>query len=148
MKEEDTDDSNIYFKDGHLLTVEDIIQIPAINDNPISSILINLYTKNNKFEIQDLLNDLRLFVTQTPLETKLRFLFKIYDMDCDGYITHSELFSIVELLCEEKIERKKLLNLVDQSFKSIRSRKINFEEFSRLIMKRTKNIETYFMTNE
>lgn len=60
-------------------------------------------------------------------------------------MTYSELFQIMELLCEEKMERRKMLNLVDQSFRASRKEKIGYEEFSGLIMSRTKNIETYFM---
>ena len=50
--------------------------------------------KNGDVDFNELLQGLSLFSTKGEKEDKLRFAFKMYDMDNDGYISNGELYQV------------------------------------------------------
>lgn len=135
-------------KKGSKLKKKDILAVPSLSSNPITKILLKIYEKNNTINFRDLVNDLRMFVSENPLDDKLKFLFKLYDSDGDGVISDNELFAILELLCEGNLESDKIQNIVDHTFRECDAEIIDFERFKMLIKKRTKNINTYFFARK
>ena len=65
-------------------------------------------------------------------ETKLKFAFKIYDMDNDGYITYEDLFQVLKLMVGSNLKDNQLQQLVNRTIRSAdvnQDEKISFEEF-------------------
>ena len=50
--------------------------------------------KSGEVDFNEFLQGLSLFSTKGEKEEKLRFAFKIYDMDNDGYISNGELYQV------------------------------------------------------
>ena len=50
--------------------------------------------KSGEVDFNEFLQGLSLFSTKGEKEDKLRFAFKIYDMDNDGYISNGELYQV------------------------------------------------------
>lgn len=129
------------------ITEKDILKIPSIAENPITKILLKKYSTENNVNFENLINDLRMFIRFSSLKDKLHFLFRIYDNDDDGYISKSDLFYIVNDMCQYDMEREKIQNVVDQTFRDVNNGQIKFEDFYNIIVKKTKNIEKYFLIN-
>ena len=120
----------------------DITSIPKLKNNPITTILVRKYTVRNKVDITKMINDLTTFVNSTDTESKLHFLFSIYDMDKDGYISNIELYEILKLLNKNILENWKLQNIVDRTFAETETytTTISYDQFKFIIAKNNKNI--------
>ena len=124
----------------------DITSIPKLKNNPITTILVRKYTVRNKVDITKMINDLTTFVNSTDTESKLHFLFSIYDMDKDGYSSNIELYEILKLLNKNILENWKLQNIVDRTFAETETytTTISYDQFKFIIAKNNKNIKNLF----
>ncbi len=48
-------------------------------------------------------------------EAKLKFAFKIYDMDRDGFITNAELFQVLKMMVGNNLKDTQLQQIVDKT---------------------------------
>ena len=48
-------------------------------------------------------------------EAKLKFAFKIYDMDRDGFITNTELFQVLKMMVGNNLKDTQLQQIVDKT---------------------------------
>lgn len=133
-------------KKSKVLTKKDILSIPELKENPISTILIKKYTNGDAFEGEKLIKDLLDFNLVTKADQKYKFIFGIYDLDCDGYISSLDLFDILKVLNKGVLVDWKLQNIVDKTFAEIgkyRS-KLNYEQFKYIIDKRLLENQSMF----
>lgn len=71
-------------------------------------------------------------------EAKLKFAFKIYDMDKDGFISNGELFQVLKTMVGNNLKNEQLQQLVDRTINSVdknQDGKISFEEFCKFLEK-------------
>ena len=54
------------------------------------------------------------FHSGTP-EEKLRFVFRIYDIDGDGFISNGELFKVLKMMVGDNLSAPQLQQLVDKT---------------------------------
>lgn len=69
---------------------------------------------------------------QGDKESKLRFAFRIYDMDNDGFISNGELFQVLKMMVGNNLRDAQLQQIVDKTIlyaDKDKDGKINFEEF-------------------
>ena len=69
-------------------------------------------------------------------EEKQRFIFKIYDINNDGFISNGELFQIFKLMARDSITDLQLQQLVDRTIVKAdkdKDGKISFPEFRELL---------------
>eukprot|EP01108_Squamamoeba_japonica_P005585 TRINITY_DN4464_c0_g1_i2.p2 TRINITY_DN4464_c0_g1~~TRINITY_DN4464_c0_g1_i2.p2 ORF type:complete len:151 (-),score=52.28 TRINITY_DN4464_c0_g1_i2:72-524(-) len=65
-------------------------------------------------------------------EDKLRFVFRIYDIDADGYISNGELFKVLKMMSGDNLNNDQLQQLVDKTIRQADcdgDGKLSFEEF-------------------
>lgn len=77
-------------------------------------------------------------VVQEDNETKLRFIFKIYDMDRDGYISNGELFQVLKMMVGKNLTNIQLQQIVDKTILYLDKDddgKISYEEFKLMVQK-------------
>lgn len=68
--------------------------------------------------------------------SKLRFAFKIYDMDKDGYISNGELFQVLKMMVGNNLKDTQLQQIVDKTIihaDTDGDGKISFEEFCAVV---------------
>lgn len=69
---------------------------------------------------------------QGDKESKLRFAFRIYDMDNDGYISNGELFQVLKMMVGNNLKDTQLQQIVDKTIlfaDKDEDGRISFEEF-------------------
>lgn len=64
-------------------------------------------------DFQEFVSGLSAFSSKGNKEEKLRFAFKVYDIDRDGYISNGELFIVLKMMVGS--------NLKDQQLQQVRS---------------------------
>ena len=78
---------------------------------------------------------------QGDKESKLRFAFRIYDMDNDGYISNGELFQVLKMMVGNNLKDTQLQQIVDKTIlfaDKDEDGKISFEEFCSVSVNDTK----------
>ncbi len=70
--------------------------------------------KDGKISFNEFLTGLASLYS-TDDEAKIRFAFKIYDMDGDGYISNGELFTSLRMMVGENLSDSQLQQLVDRT---------------------------------
>ena len=111
--------------------------MPELNQNPLVKRVISIFDKNKdgKISFSEFLSGLA-SLYGTDEEHKLRFAFKIYDIDEDGFITNGELFTVLKMMVGNNLTDLQLQQLVDRTIIKADldyDGKISYEEFKVMV---------------
>jgi len=70
------------------------------------------------------------------MESKLRFAFRIYDIDNDGFVSNGELFQVLKMMVGNNLKETQLQQIVDKTillYDKDNDGKISFDEFCRVV---------------
>lgn len=88
-------------KDGNgMLEPEEFFEVPELAQNPMIKRVFRIFDKNkdNTISFVEFIQGLCKLSEDSNDEEKLRFAFKIYDMDEDGFISNGDLFKILKIM--------------------------------------------------
>ena len=79
---------------------DEFLSIPAISSNRLASRLIDIFDDdgNGTVDFKEFIGGLSTFSSKGQKEEKLRFAFKVYDIDRDGYLSNGELFLVLKMM--------------------------------------------------
>jgi len=99
------------------LTTDEFFSIPELAVNPLLERIIDVLDTNKDKEIQfsEFIQALATFTNKDNLEGKLKFLFQVYDMDNDGFISNGELFQVLKMMVGNNLTDIQLQNIVDKT---------------------------------
>ncbi|EEB08631.1 calcineurin regulatory subunit [Schizosaccharomyces japonicus yFS275] len=117
---------------------EEFLSIPSIASNPLATRLFAVVDEDGGGDVdfQEFLNSLSVFSVHGNKEEKLRFAFKIYDIDRDGYISNGELFLVLKMMVGTNLRDDQLQQIVDKTIMEVdedKDGKISFAEFKKII---------------
>ncbi|KAH3673787.1 hypothetical protein OGATHE_001767 [Ogataea polymorpha] len=126
----DTDNSGAIDKD-------EFLSIPGIGQNPLARRVIDIFDTNRGGDIdfKEFVAGLSIF-SSGSVDDKLRFLFRVYDIDNDGYISNGELFLVLRMMVANSLTDVQLQQLVDRTIlenDEDGDNRLDFEEFKRTI---------------
>ena len=87
-------------------------------------------------DFQEFVTSLSAFSSKGNKEQKLRFAFKVYDIDRDDYISNGELFIVLKMMVGSNLKDHQLQQIVDKTIMEADldgDGKISFEEFTRMV---------------
>lgn len=87
-------------------------------------------------DFQEFVSGLSAFSSKGNKEEKLRFAFKVYDVDRDGFISNGELFIVLKMMVGTNLKDVQLQQIVDKTIMEAdkdRDGKISFEEFTEMV---------------
>lgn len=87
-------------------------------------------------DFQEFVSGLSAFSSKGNKEEKLRFAFKVYDIDRDGFISNGELFIVLKMMVGNNLKDNQLQQIVDKTIMEADKDgdgKISFEEFKRMV---------------
>ena len=105
-------------------------------DFPPSMIAIFDEDGGGDVDFQEFVSGLSAFSSKGNKEEKLRFAFKVYDIDRDGYISNGELFIVLKMMVGSNLKDMQLQQIVDKTIMEAdkdRDGKISFEEFANMV---------------
>ena len=76
--------------------------------------------------------------TKEDKEEKLRFAFRIYDIDNNGFISDVELFQVLKTMVGDNLKDFQIQEIVDMTIRSADKSldgRINFDEFCQIVEK-------------
>lgn len=117
---------------------EEFLSIPAIATNPLASRLIEIFDQdgNGDVDFQEFISGLSAFSSKGQREEKLKFAFKVYDIDRDGYISNGELYIVLKMMVGNNLKEEELQQIVDKTIMEADKDgdgKISFEEFTYMV---------------
>ncbi|KAG6375057.1 hypothetical protein JVT61DRAFT_3839 [Boletus reticuloceps] len=117
---------------------EEFLQIPQIASNPLASRMIAIFDEDGggTVDFQEFVGGLSAFSSRGGREEKLRFAFKVYDVDRDGYISNGELFLVLKMMVGNNLKDQQLQQIVDKTIMEgdhDRDGKLSFEEFAQMV---------------
>lgn len=78
------------------LSVEEFMSIAELQQNPLVQRVIDIFDAdgNGEVDFKEFIQGVSQFSVKGDKLSKLRFAFRIYDMDNDEYISNGELFQV------------------------------------------------------
>ncbi|KAF9138424.1 Calcineurin subunit B [Mortierella sp. GBA39] len=122
-------------KDGSgSIDKEEFLAIPQIATNPLASRLIAIMDEDGGGDVdfKEFIAGLSAFSNKGNKIEKLRFAFKVYDMDRDGFISNGELFLVLKMMVGSNLKDNQLQQIVDKTIMEAdrdMDGRISFEEF-------------------
>eukprot|EP01119_Soliformovum_irregulare_P025081 TRINITY_DN917_c0_g1_i1.p1 TRINITY_DN917_c0_g1~~TRINITY_DN917_c0_g1_i1.p1 ORF type:complete len:192 (+),score=36.20 TRINITY_DN917_c0_g1_i1:423-998(+) len=120
------------------ISIDEFLTIPELAANPLLERVVSNFDKNKDNEIQftELVTGLSTFLTKGNQEEKLRFIFDLYDIDADGFISNGELFHVLKMMVGNNLNEVQLQQIVDKTIIEAdedKDGKISFQEFVKMI---------------
>ncbi|KAJ1992248.1 Calcineurin subunit B [Coemansia spiralis] len=117
---------------------DEFLSIPQLANNPLSGRLIDIFDTDGGGDVdfKEFITGLSTFSSKGNKEKKLRFAFKIYDMDRDGFISNGELFLALKMMVGNNLTPAQLQQIVDKTIREADRNgdgKIDFDEFQQFV---------------
>jgi Ca2+-binding EF-hand superfamily protein len=119
-----------------MITQEEFMSIPELQTNPLVSRIIEIFDtdKTGTINFREFVNGMSLFSENSQEQRMgiLKFAFRIYDMDNDGFISNGELFQVLKLMVADNLTDTELQQIVDKTIlyaDEDNDQKISFQEF-------------------
>lgn len=116
------------------LSVDEFMNLPELQQNPLVQRVIDIFDTdgNGEVDFKEFIEGMSQFSVKGDKDAKLRFAFKIYDMDKDGYISNGELFQVLKMMVGNNLKDAQLQQIVDKTIifaDKDGDGKISYEEF-------------------
>ncbi|KAH9007152.1 calcium/calmodulin-dependent protein phosphatase [Lactarius hatsudake] len=111
----------------------EFLQIPQIANNPLASRMIAIFDEDGggTVDFQEFVGGLSAFSSRGGRDEKLRFAFKVYDMDRDGFISNGELFLVLKMMVGQQF--KEIVDKTIMEADKDGDGKLSFEEFTQMV---------------
>merc|ERR1712223_2374681 len=120
--------------DSKSVSINELMSIPVLQQNPLVQRVIDIFDEdqNGEVDFKEFIQGISQFSVKGDKSSKLRFAFKIYDIDNDGYIPNGELFQVLKMMVGNNLKETQLQQIVDKTIlfaDKDGDGKISFEEF-------------------
>jgi len=117
---------------------EEFLQIPQIANNPLATRMIAIFDEDGggTVDFQEFVGTLSAFSSKGGRDEKLKFAFKVYDMDRDGFISNGELFLVLKMMVGNNLKDQQLQQIVDKTIMEADQDgdgKLSFAEFTTMV---------------
>lgn len=117
---------------------DEFLSLPQVSSNPLATRMIAIFDEDGGGDVdfQEFVSGLSAFSSKGNKEEKLRFAFKVYDIDRDGYISNGELFIVLKMMVGSNLKDQQLQQIVDKTIMEAdldHDGKISFEEFQKMV---------------
>ncbi|XP_050406597.1 calcineurin B homologous protein 1 [Patella vulgata] len=132
------------------LSREDFLRIPELAINPLGDRIVHAFFQESNDETVNFKQFMRVLARFRPIKTnqdknkmntredKLRFAFKMYDLDGDDKISKDELLAVLHMMVGANISEEQLGSIADRTITEVdynKDNQISFEEFIKAMEK-------------
>lgn len=120
------------------LSVDEFMSLPELQQNPLVQRVIDIFDTdgNGEVDFKEFIEGVSQFSVKGDKESKLKFAFRIYDMDNDGFISNGELFQVLKMMVGNNLKETQLQQIVDKTVINADKDgdgKISFSEFCAVV---------------
>uniref|UniRef100_A0A915EP01 EF-hand domain-containing protein n=1 Tax=Ditylenchus dipsaci TaxID=166011 RepID=A0A915EP01_9BILA len=112
----------------------EFMSLPELQQNPLVQRVIDIFDEdgNGEVDFREFIQGISQFSVKGDKNIKLKFAFRIYDMDRDGFISNGELFQVLKMMVGNNLKDTQLQQIVDKTIlfhDKDGDGKISFQEF-------------------
>lgn len=120
------------------LSMDEFMSIPELQQNPLVKRVIDILDTdgNGEVDFQEFIEGVSQFSVKGDKDSKLKFAFRIYDIDQDGFISNGELFQVLKTMVGNNLTDKQLQEIVDKTIlyaDKDGDGKISYDEFCNVV---------------
>ncbi|XP_050079255.1 calcineurin subunit B type 2 [Anopheles maculipalpis] len=120
------------------LSIDEFMSLPELQQNPLVQRVIDIFDAdgNGEVDFKEFIQGVSQFSVKGDKLSKLKFAFRIYDMDNDGYISNGELFQVLKMMVGNNLKDTQLQQIVDKTIvfaDKDEDGKISFDEFCSVV---------------
>lgn len=120
------------------ISIGEFLSVPELKENPLVKRVVDIFDSdlNSEVDFKEFVLGLAQVSSCDDDERRLQFIFRIYDMDRDGYISNGELFQVLKMMTGNNLTDQQLQQVVDKTIIYLdkdADGKISFEEFKHVI---------------
>jgi len=114
------------------------MSLPELQQNPLVQRVIEIFDQdgNGEVDFREFIEGVSQFSVKGDKSLKLKFAFKIYDIDKDGFISNGELFTVLKMMVGNNLKDSQLQQIVDKTIVYADKNgdgKIDYEEFAAVV---------------
>lgn len=118
--------------------MDEFMSIPELQQNPLVKRVIDILDTdgNGEVDFQEFIEGVSQFSVKGDKDSKLKFAFRIYDIDQDGFISNGELFQVLKTMVGNNLTDKQLQEIVDKTIlyaDKDGDGKISYDEFCNVV---------------
>ncbi|KYQ90431.1 calcium-binding EF-hand domain-containing protein [Tieghemostelium lacteum] len=122
------------------IDIEDFNQIPELSMNPILPRIISIFdvNRNGQLNFKQFIQTLSNFHPNADKHDKIKLLFKVYDINNDGYITKDEIQKVLTMMVGKALTNEQILEIVEETLTEADVNgkgKLDFNDFENSIEK-------------
>jgi Ca2+-binding EF-hand superfamily protein len=128
------------------LSVEEFMAVPELDHNPLVNRIVGTFDhdKNGEIDFMEFVQAITIFTTGFEKnDDKLAFIYRLYDVDGDGYISNMDLFHVLKVMVGNNLSDVQLQQLVDRTLRKgdrDRDGRLDFAEFCEMVKGENINI--------
>lgn len=131
FKKLDTDGNGVISRD-------EFHSIPGLSANPLLERVLTIFDTDGDqtVDFREFVKALSIFSNDCDKVQKLKFTFRVYDIDTDGYISNKDLFLTLQIMVGTNLTDTQLQQIVDKTFIEADKDKdglISFQEFEAIV---------------
>lgn len=120
------------------LSVDEFMSLPELQQNPLVQRVIDIFDEdqNGEVDFKEFIQGVSQFSVKGDKSSKLKFAFRIYDVNNDGYISNGELFHVLKMMVGNNLKDSQLQQIVDKTIlyaDKDEDGKISFDEFCSIV---------------
>ncbi|KAM4751208.1 calcineurin subunit B type 1b [Anableps anableps] len=120
------------------LSVDEFMSLPELQQNPLVRRVVDIFDTdgNGEVDFMEFMEGVSQFSIRGDKLQKLRFAFRVYDMDKDGFISNGELFQVLKMMVGANLQDTELQQIVDKTIVSADKDgdgRVSFEEFCAMV---------------
>lgn len=120
------------------LSVEEFMSLPELQQNPLVHRVISIFDtdQNGEVDFKEFIQGVSQFSVKGDKQSKLKFAFRIYDIDNDGYISNGELFQVLKMMVGSNLNDTQLQQIVDKTIllaDKDNDGRVSFDEFCAVV---------------
>lgn len=99
------------------LSIDEFMSLPELQQNPLVKRVIEIFDEdqNGEVDFKEFLLGISQFSVKGDKGAKLKFAFRIYDVDNDGFISNKELFQVLKIMVGNNLKDTQLQQIVDKT---------------------------------
>jgi serine/threonine-protein phosphatase 2B regulatory subunit len=108
---------------------DEFLALPQISSNPLATRMIAIFDEDGGGDVdfQEFVSGLSAFSSKGNKEEKLRFAFRVYDIDRDGYISNGELFIVLKMMVGSNLKDQQLQQVCQLEALKVKKRVANMD---------------------
>ncbi|XP_078492228.1 calcineurin subunit B type 1 [Ciona intestinalis] len=120
------------------LSIDEFMSLPELQQNPLVQRVIEIFDQdgNGEVDFREFIEGVSQFSVKGDKSSKLKFAFRIYDIDNDGFISNGELFQVLKMMVGNNLKDTQLQQIVDKTIiyaDKDGDGKISYDEFAAVV---------------